>query len=78
MKRPKEVRTCELCGRVGTRCWRRNTDGRTVCRNQSGCVQRLCDKLFREPKQPPFHLTTLDQVGQARIRFWDANMREIK
>lgn len=68
-------RTCELCGRVGTRCWQRNTDGRTVCRNQSGCVKRLCDKLFldNKPSQAVLDgwvdLGYIDQPDSVKIRF---------
>jgi hypothetical protein len=66
----KVQRTCELCGRVGTRCWQRNTDGRTVCRNQSGCVTRLCEKLFRPKPKLPDGWVDLGYVDQTMgVRF---------
>lgn len=50
----RERRVCAMCNRVGTRVFMRTDDGRTVCRNQRACVERLCDKLFLDkPKWTP-------------------------
>lgn len=49
--RSPQQKTCVLCGRVGTRVFKRGPRG-DVCTNTKACVTRLCDKVFLDKPKP--------------------------